>query len=70
METFVLEDIDHDRADMVYDQLNVAIEEFQELYNWYHQYAELNTEAEIQVHKLEAKYLKEVEEAHSATVKL
>ena len=53
LEAFLLEDIDHDRAEMVYDQLNVAIEEFQELYNQYHQYAELNTEAKIQVHKFE-----------------
>ena len=65
METFVLEDIDHERVDMVYDQLNVAIEEFQELYNWYQEYAELSIEAEA-----EAKYLKEVEGTHSAAVKL
>ena len=36
----------------------------------YHQYAELSIEADIQVHEAEAKLLKDVEEAHSATVKL
>ena len=51
LEEFVLEDIDHDRANKVYDQLNVAMEVFQELYNRYHQYAELNIEVGIQVHK-------------------
>ena len=52
------------------DQFNISIEEFQELYNLYHQYAELHIEAGIQVHKFEAEYLKEVEEAYSSAAKL
>ena len=49
LEAFLLEDIDHNRADMVYNQLDVSIEECQELYNRCHQYAELHNEVQVQV---------------------
>ena len=65
-----MDQINHDRAEMVYNQLNLSMEEFKELYNRYHQYGELNTEAEVAVQEMEQKYLKEVEEAYSAVVKL
>ena len=40
--TFLLEEIDHDRAKKVYNSLNTSNEEFLELYNKYHRYAEIN----------------------------
>ena len=33
---FHLEHIDHVEAEVIYDQLNVAMEDFQELYDRYH----------------------------------
>ena len=35
-ETFLLEEIDHERAEKVYDSLNTSSEEFQELHERYH----------------------------------
>ena len=49
-ETFLLEDIDYNRAEIVYDNLNNSSEEFQELYNIYHCHAEINVATSALVH--------------------
>ena len=69
-ETFLLEDIDHDRAELVYDKINNSSEEFQELYNRYHRYAEINVATSALVQEFEAKYLLDVETPYSVAVKL
>ena len=70
METFLLDNIDHDRADMVYDQLNLSSEEFNELYERYHEYTEIDASTGALVKEFEAKYLSDVDEAVKAAVKL
>ena len=66
-ETFLLEEIDHDRAEKVYESLNTSSEEFQELHDRYHRYAEETTALKQDV---ETKYLSELDEAYSGAVKL
>ena len=63
--TFLLEEIDQDRAEKVYDSLNTSYEEFQELHDRYHRYAEESLDEEV-----ETKYLSEVDKAYSGAVKL
>ena len=48
-ETFLLEDIDHDRAEIVDNNLNNSSEEFQELYDRYHLHAEINVSTSVLV---------------------
>ena len=42
LETFLLDNIYHNRADMLYDQLNHNNEEFDKLYKRYHKYTEID----------------------------
>ena len=69
-ETYLLEAIDHDRAEIVYNSLNDSSEEFQELFNRYHRFAEINVSTGALVQKSEANYLADVEKDYSAAVKL
>ena len=69
-ETFLLEEIDHERAEKVYDSLNTSNEEFQELYDKYHRYAEETTSTGALDQEVETKYLSEVDKAYSGAVKL
>ena len=55
---------------MVYDQLNLSSEEFQELNDRYHSYGDTSMEVDALVKEFEADYLSDVEEAYTATVKL
>ena len=70
METFLLDNIDHNRADMVYDQLNLNSEKFNELYDRYHRYTEVDASTGALVKEFEAKYFSDVDEAYQAAVKL
>ena len=70
-ERFMMDEIDCKRANLVYNQLNQKMKEFHELNNHLHQYGEQNIKAGLVVHKvLEARYLKEVEDAYNEAVKL
>ena len=69
-ETFLLEEIDHERAEKVYDSLNTSNEEFQELHDRYHHYKEETTLEGALKKESETKYLSEVDEAYAGAVKL
>ena len=68
-ETYLLDDIDHDRAEKIYDSLNASNEEFQELYDRYHRYAEKELTGTL-VQEFETKYLSDVDDAYTGAVKL
>ena len=68
-ETYLLDDIDHDRAEKIYDSLNTSNEEFQELYDRYHRYAEKTLTGTL-VQEFETKYLSDVDNAYTGAVKL
>ena len=69
-ETYLLDDIDHDRAEKIYDSLNASNEEFQELYDKYHCFADQNTLSSTLVQEFETKYLSDVDDAYTGAVKL
>ena len=59
-EVFRLDEIDESRVETVYDNLN---DEFQELYDRYHQYASINASTAALIKEFEEKYLSEVDTA-------
>ena len=63
--TFLLEDINQDRAEKVYDTLNQSSEEFNELND---RYAKVNVSTNAQVQEFEIKYMTNVDKVYSAVV--
>ena len=72
MEKYLLEEIYHERAELIFDQMCGSMGDIQELYVWYHQFGELHafTEACEDAHEFENKYLKDIEEAYPAAVRI
>ena len=62
-EVFRLDEIDESRVETVYDNLNTSNDEFQELYDRYHQYASINASTAALIKEFEEKYLSEVDTA-------